>query len=433
MNRNDLEDATARALDLLPPDDPACSDPRLLRDPRCAEEIRATREAAADVWLATSPLRAAPPEVLPSLMARIEVRTPYARRNARFFPWLAASGWAAAALAMLMWPEDGGTSPPPAAPLRSGHGLAAKPAAALEPDAGPLPGKSPGYKERWLRDELLKVQSRLANLNEKAMVSTPRVLTLASPEGVQRSPEEARQRVWSVLTAALRSALEAESSDPADPADLVIERGWLPEGIVLAEGGGVIRHRNFPVDSWQQLGLQKSDDGRFYDPARDLVWTKEAEGRGYVGRRPVEEDDLGGFKDPDEGELAVASVPRTDPEGFVIEDPESDFAEVVIDQVPAPEEGNEQFVVWTDDAGRQNTVKVDHPAASPAPGASTGVIRIPASSSVTAQGASTLMLSIPNSGGVKAFQLVESPVKPNGKPARVIVAGERGPKRKPLR
>lgn len=433
MNRTDLEDATARALDLLPPGDPAGSDPRLLRDERCAETVRSTREAAADVWLATSPLRAAPPEVLPSLMEKIEVRTPYARRNARFFPWLAASGWVAAAIAMLLWPKEQGSVAPPAAPLRAGNGLAGRVPAAAPETEGPLPGKSPRSSERWLREELLKVQTRLATLNEKAVVSTPRVLTLASPDGVQRSPEEARQRVWSVLTSALRSALEAESKDPANPADLVIERGWLPEGFGLAEAGGVIRHRNFPADSWYQLGLQKSDDGRFYDPSRDLVWSQEEDGRGYVGRRSEAEEDLSDFKDPDEDVALVASEPRIAPEGFVIEDPESDFAEVVIDQVPAPEEGHEQFVVWTDDAGRQNTVKVDHPAAVPAPGASTGVIRVPAASSAHSQGASTLMLSIPNSGGVKAFQLVESPIKANGKPARVIVAGERGPKRKPLR
>ena len=96
MPRNNLEDATARALDLLPHDDPARSDPRLVRDAKCLEEIRATQEAAADVWLATSPLRAAPPEVLSSLMSKVESRTPLAHRNVKFFPWLAASGWVAA-------------------------------------------------------------------------------------------------------------------------------------------------------------------------------------------------------------------------------------------------------------------------------------------------------------------------------------------------
>jgi hypothetical protein len=107
MRRNSLEDATAKALDLLPYDDVGRSDPRLLRDAKCLEEIRVVQEAAADVWLATSPLRAAPPEVLSSLMAKVEARTPLAHRHVKFFPWLAASGWVAAAVTFLLWPRDG--------------------------------------------------------------------------------------------------------------------------------------------------------------------------------------------------------------------------------------------------------------------------------------------------------------------------------------
>ena len=109
MSQTDREDAVARALDLLPPDDGAGSDPRLLRNPELVEEARATREAAADVWLATSPLRAAPSDVLHSIMARIEFQAPLADRSRGFFPWLAASGWAAAAIARSYasssWPQ----------------------------------------------------------------------------------------------------------------------------------------------------------------------------------------------------------------------------------------------------------------------------------------------------------------------------------------
>ena len=72
MNPADLADATARTLDLLPPDDPARSDPRLLRDPALAEEARLTRETAAAVWLAVSPLCVAPPDLLQSVIAEIQ-------------------------------------------------------------------------------------------------------------------------------------------------------------------------------------------------------------------------------------------------------------------------------------------------------------------------------------------------------------------------
>lgn len=433
MHRSDLEDATARALEILPPDDPALADPRLLRDPQCVEEARETREAAADVWLATSPLRAAPPDVLSAVMSKVEVVTPYARKNARFFPWLAASGWVAAAVAMILWPKDR-VGPPPVEVERVT--TVRGPQQPARPDDR-LPAKAPGSRDRQLRNELLKLQTRLAHYDEVAAATSPRVLTLSSPGGVQRTPEDARRRVWSVLTGALRSALEAESGAPDDPAGLVIERGWLPEGLTLGEGGGVIRHRNFPVDSWQQLGLLMSDEGGYYDPARQLIWAEAEDGRGFIARKATDEDDLTVFRPADESLAVIGSTPRTEPEGFLVEDPESDLAEVVIDQVPPPEEGHEQFIMWTDLAGRQNSVKVDRVEVVPTPGSAAakeaGVVRIPASSAADGRGASTLVFSIPNSGGVKDFQLVESAIKPNGKPAKVIVSGQhpsRGSKRR---
>ena len=96
MSRTEREDATAKALDILPSGDEARSDPRLLRDPELLDEARLTREAAADVWLAVSPLRAAPSDVLHAVMAKIDAKPPAAAKVRRFTPWIAASGWAAA-------------------------------------------------------------------------------------------------------------------------------------------------------------------------------------------------------------------------------------------------------------------------------------------------------------------------------------------------
>jgi hypothetical protein len=47
MNPSDLGDATARALNLLPPGDPASSDPRLARDSQLVEEAKRARETVA--------------------------------------------------------------------------------------------------------------------------------------------------------------------------------------------------------------------------------------------------------------------------------------------------------------------------------------------------------------------------------------------------
>lgn len=440
MSRSDREDAAAKALDILPPGDEARSDPRLLRDPELIEEARLTREAAADLWLAVSPLRAAPPDVLPAVMAKIDAKPAAAGKTRRPVLWLAASGWsAAAAVALALWPrtQEHPAGPPP---VIAEDGVKEAEATAQVPPLSPRQAAEatrPDPEERRLRGELMKLRGSLARLSDDGALTAPRVISLSSPGGVERSPEEARERVWAVLTGALRSALEAESGAPNDPAALVIERGWLPEGVVVPEDGSLIRHRNFPEAYWQELGLLKSDEGSYYDPAKHLVWAKDEEGRGFIGRRAGDTDNLDAFKAAGTASPALAANEfRTQPEGFVIEDPVTNKAEVVIDQVPPPAEGMEQLVVWEDANGVENTVKLGsvqsvHPGGETAgvqqsayPGANNPLV-FSSSFAGGLQGllSNTIVFTIPNSGGVKSFKLVESPILPNGRPRRVIVQG----------
>ncbi len=439
MSRNDREDAVARALDILPPGDEARSDPRLLRDPELIEEARLTREAAADLWLAVSPLRAAPPDVLHSVMGRIDAQPPAAARSRHYVPWLAASGWAAAAaVAIALWPrtEDAAASGPVIA-----GGKAEGAASPVAEGPRPTPRERaeaarPDKEDRRLRGELLKLRGSLARLSDDGTLTAPRVMSLSSPGSLERTPEEARARVWAVLTGALRSALEAESGAPNDPAALVIERGWLPEGVTVPEDGSLIRHRNFPEAYWQELGLQKSEDGSYFDPGKQLVWSKDEEGRGFIGRKATDADNLDAFKSPGEEEPALAAAEvRTQPEGFVIEDPVTNKAEVVIDQVPPPAEGMEQLVVWQDANGVENRMKLSTAQAAYAPGNAAAppemsaagegpmVFASPFAGSVQGILSNTIVFTIPNSGGVKSFQLIEAPIVPNGRPFRVIVRG----------
>ena len=434
MSRTDREDATARALDLLPPGDEARSDPRLLRDPELLDEARLTREAAADVWLAVSPLRAAPSDVLHAVMARIDAKPPAAAKVRRFTPWIAASGWAAAVVvAVSLWPqaEKGGTTK--VIVEKEVREAGAAPQVQIVREAvGP---RSAEKEDRRLRSELMKLRGSLARLSDDAILTAPRVMSLNSPGGVERSPEEARARVWAVLTGALRTALEAESGAPNDPAALVIERGWLPDGVIAPEDGGVIRHRNFPESAWQDYGLLKSDEGTYYDPERELVWNKDEEGRGFIGRKATTGDDLTAFRTAEESPAVAANQVRTAPEGFVIEDPVTNKAEVVIDQVPAPAEGMEHHVVWKDSSGTEGKIKLGAAQAAYAQSGGGGlksaaghaasplVFQSPNVGPAQGPLSNTIVLTIPNSGGVKSFQLIESPVIPNGTPFRVIVQG----------
>ncbi|WP_367873691.1 hypothetical protein [Luteolibacter sp. Populi] len=371
MNRpdRDREDAIARALDILPPGDPAASDPRLVRDAALAAEAQSTREAAADVWLAVSPLRAAPPEVLHSIMDKLGTPAAAERvRKPKLAPLLAASGWAAAAaVAILLWPRHEGERAVPIA------GIPGPPPTKFTSRENPA-GAASGAPEIAARDEKLrreysKLQQTVDLLRRGDLLTAPRVMSLVAPGASKRSQEETRQRVMNVLTTALRSSLEVESGAPGDPASIVIERGWLPEGIDLTSEGAVLRHRNFPEDSWQELGLLRSDEGSYYDPTRHLLWTADGPGGSFLGRRADEETtDLSGFKPA--AQLAavdnnkVTRQPRTEPEGFVIEDPTTKKAEVVIDQVPPPAKGHEHKIVWTDDSGATGTIPVQSAASA---------------------------------------------------------------------
>jgi hypothetical protein len=454
MPRNNLEDATAKALDILPHDDAARSDPRLVRDAKCQKEIRAVQEAAADVWLAASPLRAAPPEVLSSLMSKVETRTPLAHRNVKFFPWLAASGWVAAAITFLLWPRDGEKAPavanvdPPVylPPQTTRSEVAAAPA--QEAALPALPDRRVVPNDRRMREELLRLQAQVNSIVEQGALSAPRVLGLRSPDALQQEPEEAQRRVISALAEALGGLLEMEGGATGDPARLVLQRGWLPDSFIPSEGD-YIRHLNFPTGNAEDYGLMVSDDGAYYDQSREMIWSRDENGRGFLGRRATSEDNLTAYHVPDHNNTLAdntqAVAMRAQPEGFVIEDPESNTAKVLIDQVPPPAAGFEQMVVWTDAAGNESKIPVQNPLAAPvaiapAEGATTtkglsatATISIPVVPSMAQAGAGRLFFSLPDSNGVKSFRLMELPAVANGTPPKIIVSGERRGKEQKLK
>lgn len=360
MNPTNLADATARALDLLPPDDAARSDPRLLRDPALAEEARLTRDTAAAVWLAVSPLRVAPPDMLRAVMAEIHPLAPATSREPRrYLTWLAASGWAAAAvIAISLWPERLAPLPP-----ITGNTTPREPQTRRESLGEPSSAPVPTPRDARLRDQIVRLQKRLATLQDDPTRQTPRVMSLTAPGAVHRTQQEAQQRVHSILTNALRSALEAASATPADPASLVIERGWLPGGLTVPEDGGVLRHRHFPEQAWQELGLSRAANGDYYDASSSTVWSADPEGRGFIGRKITGDDDIARFtKEPD----PKTSPAKTGvaPEGFMIENPVDHSTEIIVENVPALPEGKQLIVRLTDEAGHTTDIPLD-PSATP--------------------------------------------------------------------
>jgi hypothetical protein len=405
MKTTDQADATAHALDLLPPTDPARSDPALRRNPALVEEGRATRELAADVWLSVSPLRTAPPGVLAAVMEKIgPAAGSQAGPGRRWLPWVAASGWAAAAALALVWwawPPSGESPNGTDDKVRSAAG--GNPEAVAPPNSGPRPDR-----EVALRREIQRLQARLAKQWHEpgATGTTPRVMALRAPGGVRRSSEETRVRVNALLTEALRSALEAERGSTDDPVALVIERGWPVGGLAVPGDDGLVRHRNFPELSWRELGLLRSEAGEYYDPANSLIWSADPRGRGFLGRQRMAADDLAGFSaEPTPDGAADSGLAVSSPEGFLIEDPLTGTTQVILDQLPAPLAGTDTVVRWTA-AGGPQAASLDSLLAMNATSAAAG----------------TLVLTLPNSSGMTSFQVLAVPTDTG--PARVIVASD---------
>ncbi len=417
MKPNDLADATAHALDLLPLDDAARTDPRLRRDPILTEEARLTRETAAAVWLAVSPLRVAPPDVLTRILKEVGpyMQIPPASKkiSAQVTTWL---GWAAAAVfAFLLWHnrEDDST-----AALATNVFTAAQP-----PHQAPqaTPATKPAPRNEGLREEVARLKARLDQMHAASITSAPRVMSLYSPGAVRRSPEEQEQRIRGILAAALRSTLEAKSGAPSDPASLVIERGWLVGGLPVPEDGTAIRHRNFPEESWQELGLLRSDEGQnYYDPRNKTLWTNDGPQQGFIGRQVTPEDDLSKFYQLADTNIAKATNDPLAPEGFIIPNPSNQTAQVIIDSLPPPAPGNAQILTYTNSFGNTEIVSL---AQNPSLSSDHFITDNAISGTDFINFGSTSVITIPTVNGLNSITLTENPIIPNGLPPKIILQG----------
>lgn len=366
MKDSDREDAMMRALDLLPEGDPRRSDPRWVRDEALAEEARTMREAAVDVWLTVSPLRAAPVEILDGVMRQIprgEVSREVAvARRSKVWWFGMAGGWAAAAMMALWWwvadekvegrLVDG--SEETAKPVEIGF-LRRPPREVLRPVVGKV---DEGERLRRLSAEIERLKSALAK--EGGLERVPMVKGLMAPGSPVKSMAESRQELQKILIDALRSSLEVETGAPGDAAVMVIERGWPLVGLGELKEGETVRHRNFPESQWQDLGLLRSEDGSYYDPASRLIWSIDPEGRGFVGRTVKDGEDLGGFRRGEAGEGGKANpFVQAEPSGYLIENPDEGSIDVIIEGMEPAEEGQTQWLVWTLPDGSRQEQLVD--------------------------------------------------------------------------
>jgi hypothetical protein len=364
------EDAVARALDLLPEHDPARTDPVFIRNVALVREAAAARETAVDVWLTVSPLTAAPAgmlerimEKLPQPLSEAEAAVPVSVRGSSLArTLLAAGGWAAAIVMACLWygydraaekqdsagkgndREDAIDGDPVSSRWMPGD-ASRRPAGRPAPTAG---------ADRRLQ-EILRLRAALER--EEGREKAPRIKILSPPGSMADRGVETRGELRRMLVNALRSTLEAETGAPGDDAVLVIERGWPSGDLIHLEDGATIRHRNFPEALWLDLGLLRADDGSYLDPVGNLIWSPDSEGRGFIGRRTVEGEDLGRYQRiaPEGNTPAEPASPapqsnpfvQVEPGGFLIENPVDASVDVVIEGVLPPAEGEQHWFVWT--------------------------------------------------------------------------------------
>jgi hypothetical protein len=379
MKAHDREDAMLRSLDILPGGDSAGSDPRFVKNPDLMEEARLTRETAVDVWLAVSPLQVAPPRALDRILAQVrpDAGPKPVRKKIAWPLGFAIGGWAAAAaLAFLLIVR-------PKQPVPVAGSPVVLPQRPDRPSTEPAPanGTRTVPSDRKLQEEIARLKHSLDDQERQGTL--PRVRGLSPPGMAEVTPEKARDDLRRMLVDALRSSLEAETGAPGDSAALVIERGWLPEGFPPLQEDQTIRHRHFPEDTWENYGLLKTDENTYYDGSNNLIWARDPDGRGFIGRKVLPSDPIEGGKPeseskkiPPPGSSQLEKLAQSTPSGILIEDPASSSTTAVIEGVKPATDGTSQWAVVSMSTGQSISFQV-----SSAMFSSSGTLLVPINSS----------------------------------------------------
>ncbi|NJM37821.1 MAG: hypothetical protein HC845_08190 [Akkermansiaceae bacterium] len=133
--------------------------------------------------------------------------------------------------------------------------------------------------------------------------------------------------------------------------------------------------------------------------------------------------------------------PAASPEGFVIENPIDNTAEVFIENLPPPAEGNKQVLVLRDESGKSENIPIET-IASTTPSALTldgnwidstsldfiGFLQ-PSGTNISRDNfvymshghGSPVTFTLGNLGNGFSIQVVESPIIPSGSPSTVIL------------
>ena len=369
---------------------------------------REVHDAVALTWLAVSDLQPAPESIWRGIQSQI---TPAIGHNPTRRRWqipITYSGWAAAAaLALGWWLQD---TPP--ATTREPNAVTnlntkpSQPAITEIPNATPTDPRNPENSK--LREELLQLRQRLASVSSQPDIPglhRPAIVELRAPDGDANpaSPGDAAARLQQLVTRALQRDLILR--DAGDASAIVLERGWPTANWQLSESGQTIRHLSFPADRWEELGLWKSPDS-FYDPATSLTWAPAPDGLGYLGSvTPVPADATTFTKPRPKAEIQAAPAkPKmpSRPSGYLVSEPGSGDATLLLSDLPPVPEGGQQFVIASNANGRTQQYQI-------AGNSTTGYTSLSNTSTNTAFSVDSLTLSsLSLSGNFTNFQVVQT-------------------------
>lgn len=312
---------------------------------------REVQDAAALTWLAVAQLQPAPQSIWQGILSEITPPTAAPVRR----PWqlpITCGGWAAAAALALAW--WGQSRPPAPRPASSPfHEQATRPNPIHNrgnPSAAPP--RPAGPEDSRLREELLELRQRLAAATQQPEipgVQRPAIIELHTPGqgGGHVSTPAAAARIQQLVTRALQRDLILRD-DANNGSDIVLERGWPSSQWLAPDGGQTIRHLSFPADRWEELGLWKSP-ALFYDPATSLTWTPAPDGLGYLGSVSPNPPDPAAFTKPrpkaELQPLLAESSPPSQPSGYLVSEPGSPDATLLLTGLPPVPDGGQQYVL----------------------------------------------------------------------------------------
>lgn len=359
-------------------------------------------DVAALAAVALAPPLAVPDTVFAGVTSRIQRRHALRRTARHALIW---GGWAAAAAACLtLWLRESGAAVPgspdksgqdhpstvagtvggdgengPAAPSVAGghtHGPPEK-RSRVSPRGQfrTLPGASDdpaGEHPDQLREELRRLtDSHAARFKQAPGLARMVVVEMTAPgsqaEG-KRTPRLTPERVSDIMAAGLSGERPPESNPPADdrppmrvrpgsrPSEIILEDGLGPLGFLDLPEEVTLRHNAFPAIDWENAGLIKSPDGKFYDPAGRILWEQGSGGQ-YLGRRAPEGFDASQFATAREPALSPPPAIPPAPEAYTLFDETTGAGSIVLGGLPSAPAGR-AYQLWLTDPGQQNPVSV---------------------------------------------------------------------------